>query len=69
MEKKTKAGVGSRFLLEIEMEDKQGKNFLMSKYFYTTNNKNNPELPGLCSPEDFSWNPEAKVHVVLTGQK
>ncbi|GAA6089705.1 beta-1,4-N-acetylgalactosaminyltransferase 3-like isoform X2 [Tachysurus ichikawai] len=66
MEKKTKAGVGSRFLLEIEMEDKQGKNFLMSKYFYTTNNKNNPELPGLCSPEDFSWNPEAKVHVVLT---
>ncbi|XP_027022456.1 beta-1,4-N-acetylgalactosaminyltransferase 3-like isoform X2 [Tachysurus fulvidraco] len=66
VEKKTKAGVGSRFLLEVEMEDKHGRNFLMSNYFYTTKNKKNPELPALCSPEHFSWDPEAKVHVILT---
>ncbi|XP_034168961.1 beta-1,4-N-acetylgalactosaminyltransferase 3 isoform X2 [Pangasianodon hypophthalmus] len=66
VEKKTKAGVGSRYLLEMEMEDKEGKNVLISKYFYTTHNQRYPELPGLCSPTDFPWNPEAKVHVILT---
>lgn len=69
VEKKTKAGVGSRYLLEIEMEDKEGKNVLISKYFYTTYNKRYPELPGLCNPVDFGWDPEVKVHVILTGQK
>ncbi|KAF4079591.1 hypothetical protein AMELA_G00179830, partial [Ameiurus melas] len=66
VEKKTKAGVGSRYLLEIEMEDKEGKNVLISKYFYTTYNKRYPELPGLCNPTDFRWDPEVKVHVILT---
>ncbi|XP_017350128.1 beta-1,4-N-acetylgalactosaminyltransferase 3 [Ictalurus punctatus] len=66
VEKKTKAGVGSRYLLEIEMEDKEGKNVLISKYFYTTYNKRYPELPGLCNPVDFGWDPEVKVHVILT---
>ncbi|KAK3518096.1 hypothetical protein QTP70_033321 [Hemibagrus guttatus] len=71
VEKKTKFGVGSRYLLEIEMEDKKGKNFLISKYFYTTKNQRNPELPGLCSPVHFSWNPEGKwvIHFINEMQK
>lgn len=69
VEKKTKPDVGSRYLLEMEMEDKEGKNFLISKYFYTTRNERYPELPGLCSPTDFAWKPEVKVHVIVTGQK
>lgn len=68
VEKKTKAHVGSRYLLEMEMEDKEGKSVLISKYFYTTQNQRYPE-PGLCSPTDFIWNTEVKVHVILTGQK
>ncbi|XP_058273534.1 beta-1,4-N-acetylgalactosaminyltransferase 3-like isoform X1 [Hemibagrus wyckioides] len=66
VERKTKAGVGSRYLMEIEMEDKKGKNVLISKYLYSTMNQRNPELPGLCSPINFDWNPEVKVHVILT---
>lgn len=69
MEKKTKVGVGSRYLLEMEMEDKEGKNVLISNYFYTTYNQRYPELPGLCRPTNFAWNPDVKVHVILTGQK
>lgn len=69
VEKKTKANVGSRYLLEVEMEDKEGNNFLISKYFYTTVNQTYPELPGLCIPTGFTWNPEVTVHVILTGQK
>ncbi|KAM9468380.1 beta-1,4-N-acetylgalactosaminyltransferase 3-like [Clarias gariepinus] len=66
VEKKTKTGVGSRYLLEMEMEDTEGRSVLISKYFYTTRNQRYPELPGLCSPTDFSWDPDVKVHVILT---
>ncbi|XP_060759012.1 beta-1,4-N-acetylgalactosaminyltransferase 3-like [Neoarius graeffei] len=66
IEKKTRADVGSRYLMEMEMENKEGKNVLISQYYYSTSNQNYPELPGLCSPADFNWNPEVKVHVILT---
>ncbi|KAF7694074.1 hypothetical protein HF521_007827 [Silurus meridionalis] len=66
VEKKTKAGVGSRYLLEMKMEDKEGKTVLISKYFYTTSSQINSGLPGLCIPTDFTWNPKAMVNVILT---
>ncbi|KAK2832453.1 hypothetical protein Q7C36_015915 [Tachysurus vachellii] len=69
VEKKTDDALGSRFLLELELENTQGDIILLSKYFFATKYKNkgkNPERPSLCSPKGFSWNPDAKVHVILT---
>lgn len=71
VEKKSDDAVGVRYLLELELEDRQGKNFLLSKYVYTTEDKNkqkNQEVPTLCSPKGFAWRPEATVHVILAGQ-
>ncbi|XP_017350399.1 beta-1,4-N-acetylgalactosaminyltransferase 3 [Ictalurus punctatus] len=68
VEKRTDNATVSRYMLELELEDKQGKNMLLSKYFYATKDKNkgrNPKVPTLCSPNGFSWNPEATVHVIL----
>ncbi|XP_060758924.1 beta-1,4-N-acetylgalactosaminyltransferase 3 [Neoarius graeffei] len=68
VEKKSDDAVGVRYLLELELEDRQGKNFLLSKYVYTTEDKNkqkNQEVPTLCSPKGFAWRPEATVHVIL----
>lgn len=71
VEKKTDDALGSRFLLELELENRQGDIILLSKYFFATKYKNkgkNPERPSLCNPKGFSWNPDAKVHVILAGQ-
>lgn len=71
VEKRTDNATVSRYMLELELEDKQGKNMLLSKYFYATKDKNkgrNPKVPTLCSPNGFSWKPEATVHVILAGQ-
>ncbi|XP_062866310.1 beta-1,4-N-acetylgalactosaminyltransferase 3-like [Trichomycterus rosablanca] len=66
VEKKANSTKGySRYLLELEMENGQGQNVLISKYFYATSQKTNEKLPALCSPKDFSWNPEAKVSVIM----
>ncbi|XP_047659689.1 beta-1,4-N-acetylgalactosaminyltransferase 3 isoform X2 [Tachysurus fulvidraco] len=68
VEKKTDDAIGSRFLLELELENPQGDIILLSKYFFATKSKNkwkNPERPSLCNPKGFSWNPDAKVHVIL----
>ncbi|KAG7320231.1 hypothetical protein KOW79_016084 [Hemibagrus wyckioides] len=68
VEKKTDDAVGSRYLLELELENTQGDIILLSKYFYALkdkNNKKNPERPTLYSPKGFSWNPDTIVHVIL----
>lgn len=71
VEKKSNDAIGSRYLLELELIDPQGKTILLSKYFYATKDKNKkeiPEVPTLCSPKGFSWRPEVTVHVILAGQ-
>ncbi|KAK3544628.1 hypothetical protein QTP86_019130, partial [Hemibagrus guttatus] len=68
VEKKTDDAVGSRYLLELELENTQGDLILLSKYFYALKDKNkkkNLELPTLCSPKGFYWNPDTIVHVIL----
>lgn len=69
-ERKTDNAVGSRYLLELELENTQGDIILLSKYFYALkdNNNKNPERPTLCSPKGFSWSPDTIVHVILAGQ-
>ncbi|XP_066524153.1 beta-1,4-N-acetylgalactosaminyltransferase 3-like [Hoplias malabaricus] len=66
VEKRVDGDAGARYFLELELEDGKGQNLVMSKYFYVTTNKGNPDLTVLCSPQGFSWNPEARVHVILT---
>ncbi|XP_017552456.1 beta-1,4-N-acetylgalactosaminyltransferase 3 [Pygocentrus nattereri] len=73
VEKRVDGDAGGRYLLELELEDAKGQNMLLSRYFHvTTNKEGSPELPepiSFCSPEDFSWNPAARVHVILPVKK
>ncbi|KAL6459866.1 hypothetical protein MHYP_G00316250 [Metynnis hypsauchen] len=62
-------GDAGRYLLELELEDVHGQNMLLSRYFHVTPNKEgSPDLlepVSFCSPEDFSWNPAARVNIIL----
>ncbi|KAF5907970.1 beta-1,4-N-acetylgalactosaminyltransferase 3-like, partial [Clarias magur] len=68
VEKKSNETTGTRYLMELELQNTEGKRFLFSKYLYVRKEKKiekNPGLPKLCSPKGFSWNQEATVHVIL----
>ncbi|KAI4899814.1 hypothetical protein NFI96_013766, partial [Prochilodus magdalenae] len=69
VEKRMDGDVNGRYLLELELEDRQGQNMLLSRYFYVTKNKEDnpesPQPPALCSSQGFSWNPAATVNVIL----
>ncbi|KAI4899815.1 hypothetical protein NFI96_013767 [Prochilodus magdalenae] len=68
VEKRVDGDVNGRYLLELELEDGRGQNMLLSRYFYATVNQEDPEshgAPTLCSSQDFSWNPAARVNVIL----
>lgn len=57
-------GVGSRYLVELELVGPQGQKVLASRYVYTTQTEMTQE-PVLCSPKDFNWNPSATVHIIV----
>ncbi|XP_072530290.1 beta-1,4-N-acetylgalactosaminyltransferase 3 [Salminus brasiliensis] len=66
VERRVDDTVGTRYLLELELEDDEGESRLLSEYFYANPNKEgNAESPSLCSPKDFSWDPKARVNVIL----
>ncbi|KAG9280437.1 beta-1,4-N-acetylgalactosaminyltransferase 3-like isoform X2 [Astyanax mexicanus] len=71
VERKEDRDVGSRYLLELELEDGQNQILMVSQYFYVekSSSKEGPvsvEWLSLCSPQDFSWDPSVRVDVLLT---
>ncbi|XP_062866206.1 beta-1,4-N-acetylgalactosaminyltransferase 3-like, partial [Trichomycterus rosablanca] len=64
VEKKYNDTEGTRYLIELEMENREGKSVLMSKYLYSGAMKNGDPLV-LCNAKGFAWNPEVTVHVIL----
>ncbi|XP_066524151.1 beta-1,4-N-acetylgalactosaminyltransferase 3-like isoform X2 [Hoplias malabaricus] len=65
VEKRADGDAGARYFLELELKDGKGQNMLISHYFYVTRNKDSPDPPALCSPRGFSWDPTARVNVIL----
>ncbi|KAA0721161.1 Beta-1,4-N-acetylgalactosaminyltransferase 3 [Triplophysa tibetana] len=58
-------GKGSRYLVELELVGSQGQKVLVSRYVYAKQTETPQQLPTLCSPKQFNWNPSATVHVVV----
>ncbi|KTF78565.1 hypothetical protein cypCar_00010232 [Cyprinus carpio] len=57
-------GVGSRYLVELELVGPQGQKVLVSRYVYApSQDSRKPTI--LCSPKAFSWNPTATVHIIV----
>lgn len=67
VEKKYNDTAGTRYLIELEMENQERKSVLVSKYFYSGAMKNGDPLV-LCFAKEFAWNPEVKVHIILAGK-
>ncbi len=59
--------VGSRYLVELELVGSQGQKALVSHYVYALAEDSKKQTI-LCSPEAFSWNPSATVHVIVAGE-
>ncbi|XP_048863984.1 N-acetyl-beta-glucosaminyl-glycoprotein 4-beta-N-acetylgalactosaminyltransferase 1-like isoform X2 [Brienomyrus brachyistius] len=65
---------GSRYLLELEVENRRGTRFRISQYVYephsqirSWNGVDQPDRKGvlLCHPEGVEWNPSATVHFIV----
>ncbi|XP_072565947.1 beta-1,4-N-acetylgalactosaminyltransferase 3-like isoform X3 [Paramormyrops kingsleyae] len=65
---------GSRYLLELEVQDQRGTGFRISQYVYeprsqirSWNRVRQPDRKGtlLCYPEGVEWNPSATVHIIV----
>ncbi|XP_075894006.1 beta-1,4-N-acetylgalactosaminyltransferase 3-like [Nelusetta ayraudi] len=70
---------GSRYLLELEVKDRNSQVLRLSHYIYRSvkptlinHNKNSssrftqpPDQPVLCNPVGLEWNPAATVHFIL----
>lgn len=76
MVKRADGDHGSRYLLELEVEDGNGKALRLSYYVYRSakptlinpSNSSQPlNQPILCNPVGLEWNPAATVHIVLAG--
>lgn len=79
--KRSDGNRGSRYFLELEVKDENGKKLRLSYYTYLgvnptliNNGKNggsqdNPpaDQPLLCNPVGLEWNPAATVNIVVTG--
>lgn len=59
--------MGSRYLVELELVGPQGQKALVSRYVYALAEDSKKETI-LCSPEAFSWNPSATVHIIVAGE-
>lgn len=70
---------GSRYLLELELQDMNGQLLRLSHYIYTlirysrhrskdfNFQQPKPQLV-LCNPVGFRWNPAATVHFIVPGR-
>lgn len=76
--KRVDAVQGSRYLLELEVEDPRGQLLRLAHYIYSLmdNNKDDKmdfstQQPKtqllLCNPVGFRWNPAATVHFIVPG--
>lgn len=59
--------LGSRYLVELELVGPQGQKALVSRYVYAQAEDSKKQTI-LCSPEAFSWNPSATVHIIVAGE-
>lgn len=79
MVKRADGDRGSRYLLELEVEDANSQLLRLSQYVYRSDK---PTLlkpngssqateplnkPVLCNPVGLEWNPAAMVHIILAG--
>lgn len=67
--------LGSRYLLELELEDLSGRRLRLSRYIYVLVRHGNGRLSKpqpqllLCNPVGFLWNASATVHFIVPGTK
>ncbi|XP_056116395.1 beta-1,4-N-acetylgalactosaminyltransferase 3 isoform X2 [Rhinichthys klamathensis goyatoka] len=57
-------GVGSRYLVELELVGPHGQKVLVSRYVYALTEESSEQM-FLCSPKAFNWNPSATVHIIV----
>jgi len=60
-------GVGSRYLMELELVGPHGQKVLVSRYVYALAEESSKQM-FLCSPKAFNWNPSATVHIIVAGK-
>ncbi|XP_077090122.1 beta-1,4-N-acetylgalactosaminyltransferase 3 [Siphateles boraxobius] len=57
-------GVGSRYLVELELVGPLVQKVLVSRYVYALDEDSSKQM-FLCSPKAFNWNPSATVHIIV----
>ena len=72
IEKREDTLQGSRYLLELELLDKSGRQVRVSQYVYLLPRNQGYQQatrkePLLCNPVGFQWNPRATVHFIVPG--
>lgn len=80
VEKRLDGAQGSRYLLELEVRDRDGATLRLSRYVYVMQIRSTSQADGgarsrlgrleavLCYPLGLSWNPVATVHFVIPGE-
>lgn len=80
VEKRADGLQGSRYLLELEVKDDNGRLLRLSHYIYALRSHSkfdawhlgNPHAQSqqvLCNPVGFKWNPAATVHIIVPGKQ
>lgn len=76
--KRVDAVQGSRYLLELELEDTRGQLLRLAHYIYSLRDNDKDDNQDfstqqpktqllLCNPVGFRWNPAATVHFIVPG--
>lgn len=76
IEKKPDYNRGSRYLLELDLQEASGRHLRLVQYIYVKRSEDlgshkkqkaqDAELK-LCNPYSFYWNPTATVHFIVPG--